>query len=268
MDGAFLEGVRELRRAGTGARAWSLYSLVRTVRPTRLLEIGVGYTTLFLLRGMADNVAAARAERRRLAADAESGPGNGTDLLDPTFFTRPHEPRLLACDAHRGRMDEVVEVAGRLGLDGRLDVHVGDFRDLPVHLGDNAPLFDLVFFDCGGPPEYVDFLRDFWRRIEPRGGLLALDFTWWSRPVALADGTERTMKLPGSVLNEIERQRLERGAEARFETLTLVEPHKLRQGSLTLIRRLPPEATVRDTTLERDLDLLGAEPVDGSFELD
>ncbi len=225
MDGEFIEAVRTLEpgAAGTGSRAWLLYGLLRTVRPARLLEVGVGYTTLFLLRAMADNAAAAREEARRLERDGEAG---GHGLLDPSFHRTPHEPRLVACDRDEGRMERVRRVAEELGLAHRLDAWVGDFRELPADLPSRLLPFDFAFFDCGGAPEYVAFLRSFWPLVARDHGHLVLDFTYWTRTSRMEDGNTRSLLLPGSVLNEIKRQQGHAGVGAAFEAVSLVEPQK------------------------------------------
>src|SRR5262245_55998177 len=43
-----------------------LYSLVRMTRPEHVVEFGTGYTTLFVLQALADNVADIAAERQLL----------------------------------------------------------------------------------------------------------------------------------------------------------------------------------------------------------
>lgn len=266
MDGAFLEAVRPLHHpmAGTESRAWVLYGLVRMTRPRMLLEVGVGYTTPFLLQAMADNVADAEGERRRLTTGVAD---DALDPIDPAFHREPYAPRLVACDRDASRMERVRAVAESLGLEGRLEAHTTDFHILPKRLAPETPPFDFAFFDCGGPPEYVDFLRGFWPRIAPRNGHLVLDFTYWTRRPRMADGRVRSMLVPGSILNEIKRQQAQAGLGADFEALSLVEPHKRHQGSLTLIRRLSPASAIRDHPLDRDLELMRATPVDGVFDL-
>src|SRR5262249_44856828 len=53
----FLKSVEPLRKPGMGTELMGpvLYDLVRTCRPRRVLEIGMGYTSAFLARALAEN---------------------------------------------------------------------------------------------------------------------------------------------------------------------------------------------------------------------
>ncbi len=251
------------RGHGTEARAWALYGLVRMLRPVRLLEVGIGYTTPFLLSAIHENAREAPVERERLSGNLDRA-----GFLEPSFHRTAHLPRLVACDTDPARAQEVRRIAEGGGLASRLDLHVGDFRTLSSLTSSADPLFDFVFFDCGGVAEYAYFLRHFWSRISPHGGLLALDYTYWTRVSRFADGRERAMKVPGSIANELRRQLAAAGVESTFEVLSLVEPHKRDQGSLTLVRRLPSSDRLRNHPFHDDLASMGlSEPLDG-FTLD
>ena len=73
--------------------------------------------------------------------------------------------------------------------------------------------------------------------IDQEHGLLLLHFTYWNLTVHF-DGQDHTNLLCGSIANEIKRQQMRAGLAARFEVLSLVEPHKTRQGSVTMVRKL------------------------------
>jgi len=76
--------------------------------------------------------------------------------------------------------------------------------------------------------------------------------------------------LPGSILNEIKRQQAQQGIRSTFEVLSLVEPHKIRQGSVTMIRRLPKHSRCRDIDLDDDIQKCfgGRETLPRGFQLD
>jgi hypothetical protein len=59
--------------------------------------------------------------------------------------------------------------------------------------------------------------------------------------------------LMGSIANEIKRQQAMAGLDARFEVLSLVEPHKRRQSSVTMVRRLGWDSAIRDRSFEEDV---------------
>ena len=75
-DREFLEACRPLYSVHMGVEnaASLLYSLVRFVKPKSVVEVGAGYTSLWLLRALADN----DDELKRLSKLQEEG---GADLL-------------------------------------------------------------------------------------------------------------------------------------------------------------------------------------------
>ena len=75
-DREFLEACRPLYSVHMGVEnaASLLYSLIRFVKPKSVVEVGAGYTSLWLLRALADN----DDELKRLSKLQEEG---GADLL-------------------------------------------------------------------------------------------------------------------------------------------------------------------------------------------
>lgn len=235
IDAGFLAAVETLRHPGMGTEnaAPLLYTLVRMLRPRAAMEVGLGYTTPFLLRALAD----ARADWQRdldvLQGRVPDAPRRATLRPDP--FRAGYDPKLIAIDDFsiaESNAARVQAVAGSLGLSDRLVALDGDFRDQATAVAVHAPL-DFVWFDCGGPPEYVDFLKLFWELIDPEGGVLALHFTHGLGRTGGED-PPRLELLPGRVLAHIRTQ-----LDRNVELLSLVEQHKHRQGSVTLLRRVP-----------------------------
>lgn len=236
IDPAFLAAVAPLRHAGMGTEnaAPLLYALVRMLRPRSVLEVGLGYTTPFLLRALAD----AAADRQR---DLDVLRGRVPDharryTLRPEPFHGDYAPRLIAIDdfsIDESNATRVQAVATGLGLADRLMTLDGDFRGMVEAVAAHAPL-GFVWFDCGGPQEYADFLRLFWPLIDPEGGVLALHFTH-GLGRTVGEDPPRLELLPSRVLAHIRAQ-----VDRNVELLSLVEPHKHRQGSVTLLRRVPP----------------------------
>jgi predicted O-methyltransferase YrrM len=278
IDTAFLAGVASLLRPGMGTEntSWLLYSLLRMMRPRTVLEVGTGYTTPFLLRALADNVAEA-AEDRRLLALGNAGDDLEYDrasILNPLWYAKPHTPRLVAIDDLSGPTStapRVLEVIRGLGLDSHLRLYQGDFRGRAAEIGAEFGALDFIWFDCGGPAEYVEFLQEYWPLINPDGGCIALHFTYhrWGGEATRRDGSKQPIEvlLPGSILNEIKRQEALSGPPPTFEVLSLVEPHKVRQGSVTLVRRLAPLSRRRDSDFGDEMTRLMGAPFDGRFTL-
>lgn len=252
-------------RMGTELMAPLLYCLARSLRARTVLEIGAGATTLALLRALADNRADVlreteqlRAKQDRYDPDWRRGPAamRGQEgavlswlladppLVNPDYYETGYAPRCVSIDDGSSPYSAATGVraaAERAGLDGLLAQHAADFRAVAPALAAEGVRFDLAWFDCGGYPEYRDFLRLYWDLVEPDGGLIVMHYTLTvpNHERAIAELTEEGR----------------RGERGRFEILSLLEPHKLMQNSCTLIRRCERDAPhfplTRAISLER-----------------
>tara|TARA_R110002049_G_scaffold29972_1_gene101902 strand:- start:81759 stop:82190 length:432 start_codon:yes stop_codon:yes gene_type:complete len=119
------------------------------------------------------------------------------------------------------KVDQLMKAVNDLGVDPYLDlrseVFEGFARKMPTEM---LPL-DLVWFDCGGAREYIEFTLQFWPLINPDGGIIVYHSTL----------TNADLRVFLGVL--IERQR----ARSEFELLNLLEPHKKLQNSVSVLRR-------------------------------
>jgi predicted O-methyltransferase YrrM len=263
LDARFQQAVTPLFVPGMGTEHVGplLYNLVRMTRPRRVLEVGLGYTSPFLAQALADAMAEDGEDRHVL----EEAPADDMrrSLLRPENFQRPYAPRLHAIDDFSGEgtsAPRVLETLRALGIDGFVQVHKADFRGYVARIDHGDLPFDFVWFDAGGPLEYIDFLREYWPLIAQDHGLLLLHFTYWNLTVNY-QGRDHTNLLCGSIANEIKRQQLHAGVASRFEVLSLVEPHKSRQGSLTMVRKLAGTSLCRDRDFRAEMqEIYGAMP--------
>jgi hypothetical protein len=248
LDAVFLERAAALHDPGMGTEnaALLLYQLVCMLRPQRVLEVGAGYTTAWLARGLAD-ARAAWVRDRACLQDPAAKPGR-VGLLDPAALQATYRPRLHVIDnwsEQPARRAPLVSMLADGGLDNLVAFYDGDFRGQAAQLGAEAGTFELIWFDCGGPADYVAFLNEYWELLAPVHGLLALHYTYAEVAVRLGDRTF-TRLLPTQPLNALKRRQQQAGTAAAFEVLSLVEPHKTAQGSITLLRRLPEFSRCRD----------------------
>jgi len=262
FDVEFLHAVETLRvpQMGTENVGPLLYALVRSTRPRSVLEMGLGYTSPFLARALADNRAEWAADKA--VVDGAAGDGRET-VLWPPYFEAPYAPRLHAIDDFAmdgSSAPRVLEVLEGLGLSEIVTVYKGDFRGQGRSLDRAAYPLDFIWMDCGGPPEYVAFFEEYWPLVNPSGGILVLHYTYYN-VTATIDGADVTKLLPTPVVNEIKKQLVLAGGQGRYEMMSLVEPWKHRQGSVTMIRRLAPESMPRNTDFEGEMiELFGTSP--------
>lgn len=191
---------------GTEYVAPFLYSVARMARPQKVLEIGLGYTTPWLLSALDDN----------------------TDniLIDknctPEYFRTPYEPILLCID-NFSISDQKSKKAYQSLKDHRY-IRFLDFKfqGKASSIKKEYGMLDFVWFDCGGPTEYEEFCKEY---LPICKDYVFFHFTY-------SNGMEnKNSDIITQYLLEAEHK------EEFWFRMDIVEPHKHRQGSLTMIRR-------------------------------
>ena len=268
----FLRVVAPLYEQAMGAENLGplLYSLVRFTKPHNVLELGAGcvfrfasasksllslreslcdasmaltrdlllftrrFTSLFLLQALADNDAECA-----LAKEAAASAPGGVPWLTPAFVganavARASVLHVVDNMAHEHTSAHRVQAASeQLGISSALRFYNADALDadassrLAISPGgsDGDRAFGLVWIDLGAAHRLRALVDSWWPRVDPAGGMLVVHST---------------------LTNEASRVWLEhmRAASAdsesfygRFELLSLLEPHKCFQNSLTMLRR-------------------------------
>ncbi|GLZ39705.1 class I SAM-dependent methyltransferase [Actinokineospora sp. NBRC 105648] len=231
----FADAVAGLRVPGMGTEAVAplLAGLVRFARPRTVLEVGMGYTTPFLAAALAETQAQVRAESAALAEKNRGYLDGDTPfdetwlyaeppLLTPAFYLEPYTTRLVAVDnlsIAESSAPRVLEVLRELGLDQQVTVVNADLRECRELLpADFAPI-DLAWVDAW---ECLFFFDHFWDLINPDGGLVVMHYL-----MTYPEGE--------AILDYI--AKVQRARPGELEVVNLLEPHKLAQNSLTILRR-------------------------------
>lgn len=235
IDSQFVKMAREafnpfVQSSGTEHMAQLLHSLTRMAKPRTILEYGSGYTTLFLLAALAENVAdfaeeaaslrakTATAIAGRESTDCWNGAGGKACGVAPSFYLKPYAPKLYCFDsgdhAYRSRVTKAVR---NLELTEFL-IYMPERKFSVEALPAEAFPIDLAWNDDG---DYGDFFNLFWPKLNPKGGLMIFHNTaaveqMWQAIKYLKEG---------------------RSFSGDLEILTLTEPHKLWQNSCTILRR-------------------------------
>ncbi|ABP55172.1 hypothetical protein Strop_2728 [Salinispora tropica CNB-440] len=234
-DHTFRAALDRLRVPGMGTEVVAplLSNLIHMVRPTRVLEVGMGYTTLFLARALAEVDRAIEDERQALVEKTEPYLRDGRDLdekwiettpalLVPGFYNRRRATRFIAVDDlsdEHSSARRVGEALHEVGLADRVTVVNGQLRDCREALPEGFAPIDFAWVDAW---ECLYFFEHFWDLIDPDGGLLVMHYL-----MTYPEGE--------AILEYIaDSQRLRAG---EFEVLSLLEGQKLRQNSLTVIRK-------------------------------
>lgn len=241
FDAAWLDAVAPLyeRKMGCENMGPLLYSLARFLKPSRCLEIGAGYTTAFLMQALEDNARELETWQRwdppanQLSKDSWLVSGAINQCVDAGVGDGSHG--VLHCVdnfAHASSTaPQLLEVAAQLGIAHRLSLHLDDARAFLEESTGSIPEFDFVWLDglldfarpvAGDVGRGIDeFLSLVWPRVSP-GGFVLLHSTITNSAVrAWLDGVQGAVwGPPGAVMS-------------------LLEPHKRFQNSVTLLQRRP-----------------------------
>ena len=194
FDDCFQQGM------GTEQMAPLLYSLVRFVRPQNILEIGLGYTTPWLAKGLEDN------EEIHIDGNA-----------DMEYFGKPYKPKLICIDDMSQKESSASQAAMNYKDNQYVEVIESRFQNKAQEIKDKFGMIDFAWFDCGGHKEYGEFLNEY---LPICSGYVLLHYTYYRGK-------------PNPNYTEVETY----CSHEEWERVDLIEPHKYRQGSFTMLKR-------------------------------
>ena len=286
--------VEKLRspQMGTDTLAPLLYCLARYTRSRTVLEAGAGYTTPFLAQALADNqrafeneAALLRRKTERYVAGLDALAGSSTSRtadsdstaaglaaiygpkvsplahgrfewlsaepswLRPSYYMQPFEPQLFCIDQLRpsdSRAHDVPSVINAIGLKGVVTFDHGDFWSFdPACLPAQHRTIDLMWVDVAtGARNLIELLQGrLWQSLRADGGLLVIHDMLTTRGGQF-------------LVDEVKRR--QRARVADFETVGLLEPHRLMQGDFIMIRKTSAgrAAPIDDLIHHADADVL------------
>jgi hypothetical protein len=180
-----------------------LQSLIGLTRPKRVLEIGVGYTTPFLIEGIIKNskfwVEEINANKKYVEENINK-----------------YDSKMVIIDDNWLGKSIGENIKNKLEKCPFLEIVKDKFQGKSKYLLQKYGKFDFVWFDCGGRIEYTQFLKEYWELCSE---YVIFHYTY-------SDGK------PNDLLAAI----LENIGPPCFR-LDIVEPHKSRQGSITVLRK-------------------------------
>lgn len=193
----------------------------------------MGYTTPFLAAALADSERAFEEESAALAAKTRSYLDNGSALDEawlntepalavPAQYLEPYRPRLVAVDdlsLADSSADRVKDALDELGLTERVTIVNAPLKACRHLLPEDFTPIDFAWVDAW---ECLFFLDHFLDLINPDGGLVALHYL-----MTYPEGE--------AILRYLDR--MQRSRPGEIQVMSLLEPHKLVQNSITLVRR-------------------------------
>ena len=247
--------------SGTEHIALLLHSLVRMTRPRTIVEFGPGYTTLFLLKALAENVQQINVEKDALITKTVDSDILGelpagtiakswTDeqkasyrqwlykdgracTAAPSFYTTVYSPRVFSFE-QLGKLDPYcIRLRGaveELGFANLFEPHYEGRVTLDVIPADALPI-GIAWNDCD---HYREFFNEFWNSLDPHGGLMVFhNVTAWS-----------------AYYEDIKWMKEQRSPFNDLEILVLEESHKVNQNGCAILRRAshPPMFRAENAT--------------------
>jgi predicted O-methyltransferase YrrM len=231
----FQETVEKLRvpEMGTEVVAPLLVNLIHLLRPQRVLEVGMGYTTSFLAAALADvqdeicaeSVALAAKTARHLRDRAELDDewlNADPPLLAPAFYLQAYQPTVVAVDdlsIAESSAGRVWQALRELGLDHLVTIVNADIRDCADRFPTGFTPIDFAWVDAW---ECLYFFDHFWELINPDGGMVLMHYL-----MTYPEGE--------AILRYI--AEFQRANPGELEIINLPESQKLTQNSVTILRR-------------------------------
>lgn len=247
---------------GTENSAILISSLIRMARPTTVVEIGAGDSTIMIAQAL-------QKARQDWQYDKDllddSTWQERSALLDPTGIPDSYQPKLITIDdftAEGSSADEAWKTLKNHNIDGNLVTFVkNNFHSLDEATIASWGAIDIAWIDAGTPADDVRFVAALWEQIPP-GGYLCLHEPTMLTTVSM-DGSQRIRRVRTPIWENLLRRQ-----DDSFELITLPELHKYRQSGLGIIRkRQQNERALRSQTLQSELIALGEIPIRSSYLL-
>jgi predicted O-methyltransferase YrrM len=202
-----------------------LHSFLRMTKKRQIVEIGAGYTSLWILQALKDN----DEELEQIQKLQKTGQCKLLDIdwtVNSAINELIGEPARLLCVDNCEHQKETATgasaVAKSLGLDSYIEFRKGDAFDLDL----GVDTVDALWCDFGVGARMSEFMESAWRCIRPGGFLLC--------------HSTITNQNTRAWLNAI-RQRQSKevtGIEPdEYVELSLLEPHKRYQNSVSIIQK-------------------------------
>jgi hypothetical protein len=254
--------------------AMNLYSLIRMLRPKSVVEFGTGYTTPFILQALRDNQEEHRMHQRILQKKASqfhkqlSDPNRNKydDIEDwwadsvtqevygrepilpiPSFYFEDYQPQLFSFEVlpkSDRYVQKLIGLIDKLKLNNLFTLNAGSrVKDYTRYIPEAYRIIDLAWNDFGNK---YRFYEETYEHLNPNGGLMLFHNT---------TNSEKDFKADLEKVEEAIKQKIQ---SKDCELLTLVEPHKFTQRSITLLKRIDgfKEEYFEDRMDEFDRDMV------------
>ena len=234
-----------------------IYSLIQIIRPEKVLEVGLGYSTALITEGLLKSKTDFEKERKNLLNFyGRKKYINKEELsyiknLNPEYYLKPYKPIHICIDdfsIENSNAKLVLDELKKNDLLKQIFLIKSDFRKKSKEIQDKFGKINFIWFDCGGPLEYQDFINEYWTIVENDGYLLFhFTFSYTFEILDFEKNPKNKMskmtenknysfiydKIKNDLYLHLNKKKM------KYEVLSIVEPHKQRQSSITIVKKLP-----------------------------
>jgi len=189
-----------------------LYSLIKTCRPKKIIEIGAGYSSLFISKAIED----IKTEdiHTHLKTNLIEEHAEHTFEYDPEYTIVEAFENVYGRNNREGIITEVLKQEDLWKNINFVKLNFYDFIKSPCQP------YDLVWLDFGTGKEYMKAVSYFYESLLPNG-------------IIIIHSTVNN--LAGRLF--VTEMKLRNCYDSSFEIMTFEEPHKMRQSSFTIIKK-------------------------------
>ena len=234
-----------------------IYNLIQIIRPTNVLEVGLGYSTALIAEGLFKSKTNFEEERKSLFNYySHKKYINKEEMsyiknLNPEYYVKSYKPIHICIDDFSVENSNAKLVLNELKKNNLLEqifLIKSDFRKKSKEIQDKFGKINFIWFDCGGPLEYQDFINEYWSIVE-KDGYLIFHFTFsYTFEISNFENNSK-YKMGKMIKNENYNFIYEKikndlylflnKKKMKYEVISIIEPHKQRQSSITIVKKLP-----------------------------
>lgn len=182
-----------------------LYSLIKTIRPLKILEVGTGYSTLIILKSIKD------IQEENLIFEKSLKTNNFSNYTGKNYV-----PNFTVIDnfslINEEKYKEVIEVFEREDLIKNLTLAKADIFYFLLKTKDN---YDFIWIDAGLQKEYSRLFKILDKKLNKNG----------------------TIIIHSTLTNKEGKRFLDKFNNKNYEKISFLEPHKKFQNSFTIFNK-------------------------------
>ena len=186
-----------------------LYSLVRSCRPKNLLEIGAGYSTVFLAQSL---------------KDIKDIPIDKEHHLYPDFWNKVYAPQIevVENEIDNNCLKEVQSFLQSNLLNKYVKIINKDIYSYMDELKNSNKTYDFIWMDYGSGENYLEDFEVFESLLNPNG-------------IIVVHST--LTNLYGKLFISEMKLQTKIGKYSHLEMISFLEPHKMVQNSFTVFKK-------------------------------